>query len=68
MMLLDQPYIRLEMDGPVGRLNRAQRAIDNTRETFPAVLVTGLLAGFVFPKPTCVLAVCPRNSSQFDTI
>merc|ERR1711972_1273760 len=30
----DEPYVRLVSTGPIGEFNRAQRGIDNTRETF----------------------------------
>lgn len=55
-MLREQPYIRLEMEGVIGEFNRAQRAIDNTREKFATILADVLLGGYVFPKPmlTCV--------------
>ena len=48
----DAPYILLEEEGPVGRFNRAQRGMDNYRETQAAVLGQVLLAGFVMPEVT----------------
>eukprot|EP00811_Abedinium_folium_P011372 NODE_20523_length_794_cov_2.352324.p1 GENE.NODE_20523_length_794_cov_2.352324~~NODE_20523_length_794_cov_2.352324.p1 ORF type:complete len:213 (-),score=59.53 NODE_20523_length_794_cov_2.352324:77-715(-) len=56
-MLRDEPYIRLEAEGDVGRFNKAQRAIDNMRETFPSFLANFLMAGFVFPVPALCIAV-----------
>lgn len=50
-------YVRLVEDGVVGAFNRAQRGIDNTRETFPMVVAQTLLAGYVYPKVVLGLAV-----------
>ena len=47
--LREEPYVTLETEGPVGRLNRAQRGIDNYRELAPNLAVRTLLAGFIFP-------------------
>jgi uncharacterized MAPEG superfamily protein len=51
------PFVRLVQDGTVGDLNRAQRAIDNTRESFPMVAAGSLLAGYVYPFAVLVIAV-----------
>jgi len=53
----DEPVVRLVTTGAIGAFNRAQRAIDNTREVFATVLVDVLLGGYVFPKPMLV-CVC----------
>lgn len=50
------PYVGLVSQGVIGQFNRAQRAIDNTRETYPVMVMDTLLAGYVFPKPILVLA------------
>jgi len=56
-MLKDDAYIRLEMDGPVGAFNRAQRGIDNTREDFVVKFISLIFAGYVFPEVSFILAV-----------
>jgi hypothetical protein len=51
------PYVRLVQDGPVGEFNRAMRGIDNTRESFPTIAASCLLAGYVYPHAVLVVAV-----------
>jgi len=53
----DEAYVMLEMDGPVGRFNRAQRGVDNFRETYSAHVMLVLLAGYVFPQMTLAIVV-----------
>mmetsp|Transcript_150961 Transcript_150961/g.262979 ORF Transcript_150961/g.262979 Transcript_150961/m.262979 type:complete len:238 (-) Transcript_150961:135-848(-) len=55
-MLKDDPYVRLETKGPIGKFNRSQRGIDNTRDIFPQTLMFLLLSGFVFSEAALVLA------------
>merc|ERR1719296_302685 len=50
------PYVRLVHSGPLGRFNRAQRAINNSREYFAFLLVQSLLAGFVYPQAVFLLS------------
>jgi uncharacterized MAPEG superfamily protein len=56
-MLKDDPYVRLEQDGPVGAFNRAQRGIDNTREMFATTVLNLVFAGYVFPVPVLVMSI-----------
>eukprot|EP00928_Gymnodinium_smaydae_P079800 TRINITY_DN63649_c0_g1_i1.p1 TRINITY_DN63649_c0_g1~~TRINITY_DN63649_c0_g1_i1.p1 ORF type:complete len:217 (+),score=45.77 TRINITY_DN63649_c0_g1_i1:76-726(+) len=51
------PYVRLATAGAVGAFNRAQRGIDNSRETYPQVVVNALLAGYVYPKAVFGIAL-----------
>lgn len=53
----DQAYVMLEMEGPVGRFNRAQRGIDNFREGYASFVILLLLAGYVFPLATLCIVV-----------
>merc|ERR1712157_432650 len=53
----EENYVRLVTAGAVGEFNRAQRGIDNTRETFPDTLIKAMLAGYVFPKPVFVISI-----------
>eukprot|EP00747_Dinoflagellata_sp_TGD_P213848 gnl/TRDRNA2_/TRDRNA2_86758_c0_seq1.p1 gnl/TRDRNA2_/TRDRNA2_86758_c0~~gnl/TRDRNA2_/TRDRNA2_86758_c0_seq1.p1 ORF type:complete len:238 (-),score=29.38 gnl/TRDRNA2_/TRDRNA2_86758_c0_seq1:236-949(-) len=50
-------YVRLENRGRVGRFNRAQRAVENMRETFPGILASLILGGFVYPVPALITAI-----------
>mmetsp|Transcript_12174 Transcript_12174/g.27520 ORF Transcript_12174/g.27520 Transcript_12174/m.27520 type:complete len:216 (-) Transcript_12174:47-694(-) len=43
------PYVLLEMDGEVGRANRAQRGIDNLMEYLALYLAALFAVGYVFP-------------------
>mmetsp|Transcript_69259 Transcript_69259/g.122543 ORF Transcript_69259/g.122543 Transcript_69259/m.122543 type:complete len:226 (-) Transcript_69259:186-863(-) len=53
----EEAYVKLEMEGPVGRFNRSQRGIDNFRETFGSHVTLVLLAGYVFPAATLAATV-----------
>jgi len=55
--LKDDPVVRLVIKGPIGACNRAQRAIDNTREIFAGLMADVVLGGYVFPKPM-LICVC----------
>eukprot|EP00747_Dinoflagellata_sp_TGD_P180083 gnl/TRDRNA2_/TRDRNA2_31966_c0_seq1.p1 gnl/TRDRNA2_/TRDRNA2_31966_c0~~gnl/TRDRNA2_/TRDRNA2_31966_c0_seq1.p1 ORF type:complete len:235 (+),score=29.03 gnl/TRDRNA2_/TRDRNA2_31966_c0_seq1:37-705(+) len=56
-MLRSEPYVRLENRGRIGRFNRAQRAVDNMRETLPGILASLILGGFVFSAAALVTAM-----------
>jgi len=56
-MLKNDPYVRLETEGPVGAFNRAQRGIDNTREMFVGFVLNLVFAGFVFPEAALALSL-----------
>merc|ERR1740133_340368 len=56
-MLKSDPYVRLETEGPVGAFNKAQRGIDNTRESFAGVVVNLIFAGYVFPEVALAMSI-----------
>lgn len=56
-MLKNEPYVRLETEGPVGAFNKAQRGIDNTRESFAGVVVNLTFAGYVFPEVALAMSI-----------
>eukprot|EP00930_Biecheleria_cincta_P038596 TRINITY_DN26509_c0_g1_i1.p1 TRINITY_DN26509_c0_g1~~TRINITY_DN26509_c0_g1_i1.p1 ORF type:complete len:243 (+),score=38.22 TRINITY_DN26509_c0_g1_i1:199-927(+) len=53
----DAPYVVLETEGPVGSYNRANRSLTHFTENSAPLLVTLVLAGYVFPFPTLVLVL-----------
>lgn len=56
-MLKTEPYVRLESEGPVGAFNKAQRGIDNTRETFANMVVNLVFGGYVFPEAALAMSI-----------
>jgi len=51
------PYVMFETEGDLGRFNRSQRAVQNYQEYLPGVLVTAVMAGYVFPFPVFILTL-----------
>ena len=62
------PEVRLVSAGAVGRFNRAQRGIDNTREKFPAVVAMVLMSGFVCPAVVAIAVCCYAVGRIFFTV
>lgn len=53
----DAPHVILETEGPVGAYNRANRSLTHFTENALSVIMSIILAGQIFPFPTCVLAI-----------
>jgi uncharacterized membrane protein YecN with MAPEG domain len=49
------PYVVMETEGPVGSYNRANRSLTHFTENSASLLVSMVLAGYVFPFPCLVL-------------
>lgn len=56
-------YVLMESDGDHGAFNRAQRALQNYNEQFPAIALQYVAASFVFPFESFVCAVIWALSS-----